>query len=212
VEDRLRPSDAPIAVDDRLLADAAGSVFVVVRPVGRLADAFTEWQDRALDRIGSPATIVPGAHATLASVGSRSHPVGSRDEARIVETVTAWAAGRSPIDLRALGLAVLDGVPVVSLERTASFVEALQTLRSAAADAALPRGDIDDIPTEAFEPHLSLAYVGELEADRRAELEAWMRGVSVEVAPSVALRAEVVGYDGGPERRLALCAFGRSVA
>jgi CubicO group peptidase (beta-lactamase class C family) len=212
VEDRLRPSDAPIVVDDRLLADAAGSVFVVVRPVGRLAEAFTEWQDRALDRIGAPATIAPAAHATLASFGSRSDPVGSRDEARIVETVTAWAVERAPIDLRALRLGVLDGVPVVSLERTASFVEALQTLRAAAAGAALPRGSTDDIPTEAYAPHLSLAYVGELEADRRAELEAWMGGVSDEVAPSVALRAEVVGYDGGPERRLALCTFGRSGA
>ena len=51
-------------------------------------------------------------------------------------------------------------------------------------------------------PHLSLAYPIDAPASV-AEVEAWMRGEQAEVAPSTAMRVEVVAYDGGSERRLA---------
>jgi hypothetical protein len=44
VEDRLRPSEAPIVVDERWLRRVAGAAYVVVRPVGELAERFTSWQ------------------------------------------------------------------------------------------------------------------------------------------------------------------------
>ena len=80
--------------------------------------------------------------------------------------------------------------------------DALSSLRASASEAGLPAGDGDEIAAVDWVPHLSLAY--QVDAPGAvAEVEAWMRGVQVEVAPSTAMQVEVVAYDGGSERRLA---------
>ncbi|MGZ8582402.1 MAG: serine hydrolase [Actinomycetota bacterium] len=204
VEDRLTPSDDPIVVDERKLRQVAGTAYVVVRPVGDLAEAFAKWQGEVLDRLGVPC-VAPSAHATLKAVGSEGAPLTRSDEERIVEVVGAWAAPRPAIELRAAALQILgeDGIPVVRLERTASFVEALTTLRAAAVDAKLVPGYSDGIAVDDWIPHLSLAYPIDAQGAPLDEIEAWMRGVQIDVAPLTTLRVEVVAYDGEGERRLA---------
>jgi CubicO group peptidase (beta-lactamase class C family) len=207
VEDRQRPSDAPIVVDERWLRLVGGTACVVVRPVGELAERFTTWQGEVLDRLGV-ACVAPGAHATVKSFGSTQEPLSDDDERRVVELVRAWAASCPPVALHAERLEMFAdaSTPVVRLHATSSFTHALTSLRTAASDARLSGGDSDEIPAADWVPHLSLAYPIE-SPGAVAEVEAWMRGVSVEVAPSAALQVEVVAYDGGSERRLAAFPF-----
>jgi hypothetical protein len=207
VEDRQRPSDAPIVVDERWFHRVAGAAFVVVRPVGELAERFTMWQGEVLDRLGA-ACVAPGAHATVKSFGSTQEPLTDDEERRIVEVVRTWAASCSPVALHAAGLEVFSdaSIPVVRLHATTSLADALTSLRVSASEAGLPAGSGDEITAVDWVPHLSLAYPVDAPAVV-AEVEAWMRGVPVEVAPSTALQAEVVAYDDGSERRLATFPF-----
>ncbi|MGZ8630218.1 MAG: serine hydrolase [Actinomycetota bacterium] len=210
VEDRLRPSEVPILVDERKLRQAAGTAYVVVRPVADLADAFMRWQGEVLDRLGGAPAVVPVAHTTLKAFGSADVPLAEVDETQIVEVVTAWAAHQRPIELRVVALEVFedDRIPVVRLDATASFRAGMVALRDVAAGAGAPFGDSDDIAVEGWIPHLSLAYPHDVEPARWAELGAWTRGVQVGGAMSVALEAELVVYDGGAERRLGVFPLG----
>ncbi len=203
VEDRLRPSEAPIVVDERWLSRLAGTAYVVVRPVGELAEKFTTWQGEVLDRLGV-ACVAPGAHATVKSFGSTKEPLSDDDERGLVEVVRAWAASCPPVVLHAERLETFAdaSTPVVRLHATPSFVHALSSLRTSASEAGLPAGNGDEIAAVDWVPHLSLAYPVDAPG-AVAEVEAWMRGVQVEVPPSTALQVEVVAYDGGSERRLA---------
>jgi hypothetical protein len=178
-----------------------------VRPVGELAERFTVWQGEVLDRLGV-ACVAPGAHATVKSFGSTQEPLTDDEERRIVEVVRTWAASCSPVALHAAGLEVFSdaSIPVVRLHATTSFADALTSLRVSASEAGLPAGSGDEITAVDWVPHLSLAYPVDAPAVV-AEVEAWMRGVPVEVAPSTALQAEVVAYDDGSERRLATFPF-----
>jgi CubicO group peptidase (beta-lactamase class C family) len=203
VEDRLEPSETPIVVDGWKLLEAAGTAFVIVRPVGALAEAFTRWQGQTLDRIGVRCAV-PSAHTTLKAFGSTGSPLSDEDERRIVEVVEAWASSCGGLELREAGLEVFreDGIPVVRLEAP-SLLEEISNLRSASADAGLPGGASDRIAIDGWVPHLSLAYPVEDSSARWDELEVWMRGAGpVDAATCVALHAEVVTYTGGAERRL----------
>ena len=203
VEDRLRPSDEPIIVDERWLPRVTGAAYVVVRPVGELAERFALWQGEVLDRLGV-ACVAPGAHATVKSFGSTQTPLTDDDESRIVEVVREWAASCAPVVLQAGGLEVFAdaSIPVVRLHATPSFAAALSSLRVASSLAGLPTESGDEIAVADWVAHLSLAYPVEAPGSV-AEVEAWMRGVQVQVARSTALQVEVVAYDGGAERRLA---------
>jgi CubicO group peptidase (beta-lactamase class C family) len=203
VHGRLEPSDDPMIVDDAGLGDAAGCAYVVVRPVADLAERFNDWQGEVLDRLGGAPAVVPGAHATVKEFGSPASPLAGDDEERLAEVVAAWAATHAPIELRARGLGLFDDihVPVVRLEMTDSFRSAMVALRTAAADAGVPAGESDRVDIDEWIPHLSLAYARDVDPARWEELRAWVRGVDVGSCECVAVRAELVAYDGGPERR-----------
>jgi hypothetical protein len=209
VEDRLVPSDAPMIVDDVGLHDARGTAYLVVRPVGELADAFVRWQGEVLDRLGGASAVVPGAHATLKGFGSASAPIGPADERRIAAVVENWAVSQAPIELRAERLHLFDNieVPVVALEMTGSFLAAFRALRAIAAEAGLPVGPSDEIGHSEWIPHLSLVYPRGVDRSRWDELGAWARGVDAGGLACVVLEAELVAYDGGPERRLGTFTF-----
>jgi CubicO group peptidase (beta-lactamase class C family) len=209
VEDRLEPSEEPMIVDDADLSDAAGTAYVVVRPAGDLADAFGGWQGEVLDRLGGAPAGVPRAHATIKGFGSSRVPLTPEDEVGIAEVVASWAAAHGPVELLCEGLDLFEDVevPVVRLRPTRSFRSAMTTLRAAAARAGLPAGESDRIGVEEWVPHLSLAYPRELEPARRNELSTWVRDAEVEAVACSALGAELVAYDGGPERRVAVLPF-----
>ena len=202
VEDRSQPSDEPIVVEESTLAAAAGTAYLILRPVGGLAEAFERWQGDTLDRLGVVRASVPAGHVTIKSFGSAAAPLSPEDEARSTEVVLAWARTQPSIELRAskLGLFEEERIPVLELEATGSFARALRAMRSQA--DTLPAGDSDQISVEAWIPHLSLAYPDEVDDARWAELSAWASWVSVGDVSCVSTIAELVAYDGGPERRL----------
>jgi len=203
VEDRLAPSESPILVDEWKFREALGTAYVIVRPVGALAKAFSGWQGETLDRIGVRCAA-PAGHATLKAFGTRDSPLTGEDERRIVEVVQAWAASQGGLELRATALEILrqDDTPIVRLDGSA-ILPAISDLRSASVSAGLPTAESDRIALDGWIPHLSLAYPIDRGAARWQELEGWMRDIGPTVSAScVALHAEVVTYAEGAERLL----------
>ncbi|CAN5684477.1 hypothetical protein BH18ACT17_BH18ACT17_02190 [soil metagenome] len=203
-EDRSKPSDDPIVVDEAKLRAVAGTAYVVMRPVGDLADAFSRWQGEVLDRLGGAPTVAPGAHATLHAFGSSKTPPTSADERAIVEATRRWAAAQSPLEMRAERLDVFEdeSVPVVRLVRTGALGDALRDLWTRAEREGLGPGTGDRIGADAWVPHLSLAYPREVDPAIRTQLVTWVRLVDTGGITCMATEVEVVAYDGSDERRL----------
>jgi CubicO group peptidase (beta-lactamase class C family) len=200
VADRSTPSDEPVIADPKVLREAAGTAYVVLRPTGDLADAFVRWQGEVLDRLGGARATVPAAHATVKAFGSSSAPLTDDDLERIREVVEDWASATAPIDLRAVALDVFEGDEAVPVVRLAP-IPALADLWARAAAAGLPGGYSDAIGADGWIAHLSLAYPVEPEPARWAELVAWARGVDVGDLSCTVATAELLVFDGGPERR-----------
>lgn len=204
-EDRSLPSRDPIAVDGRLLEENSGIVYVVVRPVGRLADAFDRWQGEALDRLDRSPAAAPAAHATMKALGQRGSPISPDEAARIVSLVEAWAETQPPIDLRAERLDVFDEdgvIPVVRLATTDTFRSATVSLWDRAEREGLPPGYSDEIGPGGWIPHLSLVYAWGSRGPDRARILAWAESVQVDSVSCVAAQVELVAYDERGERRL----------
>ncbi|HEX6845235.1 MAG TPA: serine hydrolase [Actinomycetota bacterium] len=199
VTDRSHPSEDPIVTDPAHLRSVAGTAYLIVRPVADLADAFGRWQGAALDRLGGGDVVAPAAHVTLKAFGSSAAPVSPEDEARIAEVVAAWAAETAPVELRAEALDVFESdepVPVVRLAQIPSLAD----LWARAADAGLPASSADDIGADRWIPHLSLAYPRATDPGRWAELGAWARHADTGRVTSTAHEAELLVFDGGPQR------------
>ena len=201
VTDRSRPSEVPIITDPAAAAAAAGTAYVLLRPVADLADAFERWQGQVLDRLGGARATVPAAHATLKAFGSIAAPVTPDDEPRIAGVVAAWAATATPIELRAESLDVFEGEEQLPVVRLAP-IPALPDLWARAHEAGLPAGYSDHIGAAGWIAHLTLAYPDAVDAARWAEMIAWARGVDTEGAESLVMEAELIVFDGGSERRL----------
>lgn len=207
VTDRSRPSEEPIVTDPAHLRRVAGTAYVVLRPVADLADAFTAWQGGVLDRLGGVRAVAPAAHATLKTFGSSAMPVTPKDEARLVDAVAAWAADTASIELRAEALDAFEGAEAVPIVRLAPIPTLAGLWERCRADG-LPLGYADAIGVTAWVPHLSLVYPLEtVDPARWAELLAWLRHVDTGGVAAVALEAELVVFDGGPQRRLGRFVF-----
>ena len=204
IEDRAAPSDAPIVVDEEKLRSASGTAYVIVRPVADLADAFTRWQGDTLDRLDGSPSIAPAGHVTLKAFGSPSAPLGRDDETRIAAAVADWAATSPPFELRAAKLGVFESerIPLIELTMTPSFRSTLRAVRSYTERAGLPAGAGDDVAIDEWIPHLSLAYPRDVDPSRWAELVTWASGVRMGEVACLAATAELIAYDGGPERCL----------
>jgi 2'-5' RNA ligase len=162
-----------------------------------------------LDRLGGVRATVPAAHVTLKAFGSEGSPITPPDEERIAEVVAGWAAASPPIELRAVGLDVFEGDERVPIVRLAP-VPVLADLWTRATAAGLPAGYSDPIGANAWIPHLSLAYPDEPDPARWAELVAWARGVDTGELACLAVEAELIVFDGGPQRRLGRFELGGS--
>jgi CubicO group peptidase (beta-lactamase class C family) len=203
VTDRSDPAADAVVARRRHLSEAAGTAYVVVRPVLDLADAFTRWQGESLDRLQAPAASVPAAHATLKTFGSSAAPLTPADVERIAEVVASWAAATPPLVLRAEAIDVFDEgelrIPVVRLE-TGLLRDAMRDLWTRCDDAGLPGGYGDAFGVDGWKAHCSLAYPERTDPARWADVAAWAANTPADVSCTVAA-AELVAYDGGPERR-----------
>jgi len=206
VDDRAKPSDAPILTDPVALAAHDRIAYLILRPVAALAEAFDGWRGDVLDRLGAASSVLGAAHATCKVWGSSSQPLQPADEQRIVDVVAAWAAATRPIELRADALDVFDGdesVPVVLLTMSEQLRSALADLWSRSADAALPTGYSDHHGADGWRAHLSLCYPREHPPAAVWEpLRTWLAHQDTGPVASVAHDAELVIFGDGRERRL----------
>lgn len=206
VLDRAKPSDAPIITHPKTLASLDRIAYVVLRPVGALADAYEGWSGDVLDRLGTTNPAVVAPHATFKAWGSPTEPLDVADERRIVDVIAAWAAATAPIELRADALDVFDGdesVPVVLLTMSDHLRTSLTDLWTRSADAGLPAGYSDHHGAAGWRAHLSLCYPRERPPAAIWEpLRTWMQHQDTGGVSSVAKEAELVVFGDGRERRL----------
>jgi 2'-5' RNA ligase len=215
VQDRTKPSDAPMITDPATLRDLPRSAYVVLRPTADLADAYERWQGEVLDRLGSNlARVLAAPHATVKSFGTSAAPLTSDDEKAIAALVEAWAQATPPVELTATALDAFDEddgnpVPVALLDMSAGLGAALKDLWARAADAGLPAGPSDRFGPDDWKGHLSLCYLRERPESALWEpLVAWLRRHDVGDAGSTVYEAELVAFRDGVERRLGRFPFG----
>src|SRR3954453_1110790 len=90
VQDRTKPSDAPIVTDATTLRALPRCAYVVLRPTADVLDAFERWQGGVLDRLArEPPRVIAAPHATLKAFGGSAAPLTSADEERIAALVEA---------------------------------------------------------------------------------------------------------------------------
>jgi CubicO group peptidase (beta-lactamase class C family) len=208
VHDRTKASDAPIVSDAAMLRELPRSAYVLLRPTADLADAYERWQGDVLDRLGTTPRVLAAPHATLKAFGTGAAPLTAADEEAIAALVEAWAAGTSPIQLRATGLDAFeedDGtpVPVALLDMSSGFGAALKDLWSRAAGAKLPAGSSDHVGADGWQGHLSLCYLrAKPELAIWEPLRSWLHHQDTGDTSSMAFEAELVAFGDGRERRL----------
>jgi CubicO group peptidase (beta-lactamase class C family) len=209
VNDRTKPSDAPIVSDPSTLRELPHVAYVLLRPAADLADAYERWQGEVLDRLVTKLPRVLAApHATLKSFGGSAAPLTSDDEAAIAALVEAWAAVTAPIELCATSLDAFeedDGnpVPVALLDMSVGLGGALKDLWARAAAAGLPAGHSDAFGVDGYKGHLSLCYLrAKPEPAIWQPILAWLRHHDTHGSASTAYEAELVAFGDGAERRL----------
>jgi len=217
INDRTKPSDAPIVTDPAALRALPHIAYVLLRPAADLADAYERWQGEVLDRLGAePPRVLAAPHATIKSFGGSAAPLTSSDEAAIAALVEAWATATAPIELRATSLDIFDEddgnpVPVALLDMSTGLGDALKDLWARAAAAELPAGYSDHFGADGWKGHLSLAYLrAKPEPGIWEPLQAWLPHHDTAGATSTAYEAELVAFGDGAERRLGRFPFRRA--
>jgi len=217
INDRTKPSDAPIVTDPAALRALPHIAYVLLRPAADLADAYERWQGEVLDRLGAePPRVLAAPHATIKSFGGSAAPLTSSDEEAIAALVEAWAAATAPIELRATSLDIFeedDGnpVPVALLDMSTGLGDALKDLWARAVAAELPAGYSDHFGADGWKGHLSLAYLrAKPEPGIWEPLQAWLPHHDTAGATSTAYEAELVAFGDGAERRLGRLPFRRA--
>jgi CubicO group peptidase (beta-lactamase class C family) len=190
--------------------EVAGSAYVVLRPGGALAERFTSLQADVLKRLGKAKVTVPAPHVTMKVFGTEDHHVVDADLPAIVEVVRAWASSTPRPVIRAAAADAFDEeyVPVIRVEPTTELRSALTDLWRRCTDAGLPAGYSDVHGADGWIFHLSLAYPDDTDEARWRELTAWLREQHAEGAEATADAADLLLFDGGPERWIGRYRFG----
>lgn len=186
-----------------------GEVYLVLRPTGAFADAFSRLAAEARELV--PDARLAGAHVTLKGWGDEQRPTDDATERAIADAVQTWAQETPPLRLHVSSLAVFEEerIPVFVIEPTRELREAQGRIRERSDQRGLPTNASDSIHDWVF--HASLGYLDELEDGDWRRLRRWWTDVEVPDVECLATAAELVGYDGGPERLLgAMALVGRS--
>jgi CubicO group peptidase (beta-lactamase class C family) len=197
---------AEIEVDPPVISDpppeVAGGAYVILRPGGSLAERFASLQTDVLKRLGRAKATVPAVHVTMKVFGTEDRRVAENDLPAIAEIVRAWASSTPRLIIRAASADAFDEeyVPVIRAEATAELRRALSDLWRRCADAGLPAGYSDVYGADGWVFHLSLAYPDDTDEARWRELTAWLRDQNVQGAEATVDAADLLVFDGGPER------------
>jgi 2'-5' RNA ligase len=133
--------------------------------------------------------------------GTAESPLDDAAEAKVIALTREWAARTARLRMDVEGLQAFPDVqiPVVRIHYTRELGSALRHIRTLA-DQARFASDEDAISVDDWIFHLSLAYY---QGDRWPEIRSALEGQTVHEVGWVAEEAELVGFNGGPERLLA---------
>jgi hypothetical protein len=190
----------PIITDPTHLARVAGTAHVCVRPKGEVEEAFTVVQRHLHDVVRDDRASWPAVHMSLMGFGTSDRPVDPTAEPQLVSLVQQWASETAPLEVQLEGVDVLaeDRIPIARIRGTQSLGDALSSLRTRAGESGLARSD-DHIAPQEWVFHLSLVYY---EGERWPDVDAAVRCITVRPASCVVDEAELVGFNGGPDRLL----------
>jgi serine-type D-Ala-D-Ala carboxypeptidase/endopeptidase len=182
--------------------EVAGSAYVVLRPGGALEERCTSLQADLAKKLAGAKAPAPAPHVTMKAFGTEDRHVTDEDLPAIVAVVRGWAAATPRLIIRAEAVDAFDEeqVPVVRVVATPELSRALVDLWRRSADAELPSGSLDVYGADDWIFHLSLAYPGGLDDARWRELTAWLRNQDVAGAEATVDAADLLLFDGGPER------------
>jgi hypothetical protein len=180
--------------------DAKGTAYLWLRVSGPVAEVFRKAQLHLREVVGEGRASWPEAHLTLKTFGATDRQVDAPIEGELVSLTEAWSHVTPPLrlEVEAMDVLVESKTPMLRIATTPELTAALQDIR-ARADAIGVASYEDGVSPEYWIHHLSLAYyVGKC----WGEVEALTRGLALPAASYVATQAELVAFDGGPERLL----------
>ncbi len=160
-------------------------------------------EEHAREGLLSPGLLLAvlrrGSQPSLAQARSRTPLSASATQRRrMAVSEGARETPRLRLEVERLDVFDEDRIPIVCIRRTPELSAALTDIRSRAEAAELP-GYEDRIAPADCVFHPTIVYY---EGDRWPGIDATTRSISVPPAVCVADEAELVGFDGGPERLL----------
>jgi 2'-5' RNA ligase len=183
----------PFITDPRHLESATTSYYLVLRPSVAVASAYREVQDRIRRFPFADRLSFPEPHLTLMGYGEE-------EAGAVVDAVSKWAMKTPPLPIRLerTGSFPSVWVVVVQARRDPLLVEAMTRIRETS-DILSSSGD-HQVPIENWVFHLSLVYGDWIEDSEWDELEKAVLSWDVSPAECVVEQAELLCFDGGPER------------
>jgi 2'-5' RNA ligase len=182
----------PFITDPRHLSAVAGSSFLVLRPPERVRAAYAEVQAAVRDRAEGRGSY-PAPHVTICGFPQPA----SAAEASIV---SEWAERTRPLRVAAADVSAFPAIKtvIVVVEDDPDLRAAAASVRAVSTDVGLPV--YDEIPVADWIFHMSVAYLDDM---TDGEWDAFVPGLAALAVRSVGGTvgtAELVTFDGGPER------------
>lgn len=181
-------------IDPSQLLSLEGQQYVVLRPVGAVADDYVRVQDALLHALPESVQHPHTGHVTLRAFFEPER----LDEVR--EVIREWAAAQHPIEVVTEAIDTFPApwqIVIARLARTPSLVSAYASLT-----AVLERTDLrrlEELSLDDWTFHLSVIYAKTLEADAWTALERVSRREYTDQPRETVLEAELVWYAGGVE-------------
>jgi hypothetical protein len=191
----------PVITDPLHLKEVAGTAYLWVRASGEVARVFGRAQHHLRDVAGSDRASWPEGHLTFKTFGATGRAVDPSVVPDLVSLAREWAGVTPPLRLEIEDVDVFDGsrTPFIRVKRTPQLSAALFEVRCRA--EAIGMASVEDrIEAENWVHHLSLVYYG---GARWHEIASATRSLAVGEAGCEVGEAELVAFDGGPERVLA---------
>jgi 2'-5' RNA ligase superfamily protein len=191
----------PVITDPLHLKEVRGTAYLWLRACGEVATVFRRAQHHLRQVVGSDRASWPEGHLTFKTFGATGKAVDPSVEPNLVSLARAWAHVTPPLRLEIEALDVFDAsrIPIIRVKRTPQLSKALVEVRDRA--EAIGMTSVEDrIEPENWIHHLSLVYYG---GTHWREVAVATRSFAVSEAACEVSEAELVAFDGGPERVLA---------
>jgi 2'-5' RNA ligase superfamily len=186
----------PFIDDPRDIARLEGQRYVVLRPIGAVADVHRQVRALAKERLGCEISCPAGGHVTLAGF-----PRGT-DLDDIRELVEEWARTMAPLRIEIERVHHFPSpfqIVIVRVRKTRELFDALTSLRERARERRLP--GLSSIQAADWVFHMSVAYCASLSASDWAEVSRFFDTLSVPAAQCVVGEVEIAAFDKGAEHQ-----------